>query len=786
MTAPVVSARCERADRSADRRTIRRVLDSPMTIDQTRDWAAAGLGLAVVIAIVLVLAGRTGGTGYVGLEAVWILVTSAPRVALWLAAAAGVGWPLRCWFAPGHRDGPALQIALGVAGMLLLDALLGRLDVLQFGGSIGAWAALVPGAVLLAIQIVRICRTSEAFEPPPPHWAIWLAALSLAVLVIAACSAPGWLWSSEFGGYDALSYHLQLPKEWMLRGRIVGLDHNVYSFLPSYVEGAYAHLAVLRGDAIAAAYDCQLLHATITVLTAWIVSCIASRFAGRIGAAVAAIVVLGTPWTIVVGSLAYNEMFTALMLAGGLLIALDDRPIRPAWRTGVIIGILAGAACGAKLTAAGFVAIPLGVTMMLSAGSVRRALIAASSSIAAALVVLLPYLVGNAVQTGNPVFPFAGELLGLGHWTSEQARIFRGAHQYGGGVAARLVEGWNQLMRYGIGQSPYVDEPWQPQWSVLPWLTLFAAMLGLSVERRRRMTALMLIVIVIQLAFWLSLTHIKSRFMLPMVVPAALVLAIGVETIAQSLHGRSSRCAAGVTASIAAVVYCFIPVAIYLREPGGREPERQPAWGVGKIDLFTGDAFERQRVAGELMLEALAVAPRGFWINHGLGPDAKVLCVGDATPFYYRGDRYDYATVWDRGPMSQAIRDAPNDPAAWFDALREDGYTHLLIDTIMLPRWHAAGWSDPILTLDRIVPAADRHARRLPVATLNTLIYDLTEPAALPQTTKSQVPEPGRTTSISRRSICLSTRSMISSSFSGRSSAGACSRTLRSTSSASE
>jgi len=49
---------------------------------------------------------------------------------------------------------------------------------------------------------------------------------TIAIVILAACSAPGWLWATEFGGYDVLSYHLQLPREWYDAGRIVPLDHS--------------------------------------------------------------------------------------------------------------------------------------------------------------------------------------------------------------------------------------------------------------------------------------------------------------------------------------------------------------------------------------------------------------------------------------------------------------------------------------------------------------------------------------------------------------------------------
>ena len=77
-------------------------------------------------------------------------------------------------------------------------------------------------------------------------WAAW-GVPALALLLVAASSPPGWLWDSEGRGYDALEYHLQLPQEWLRMGRLAPLEHNVYSFLPGYIEAAFYHLAVATG-----------------------------------------------------------------------------------------------------------------------------------------------------------------------------------------------------------------------------------------------------------------------------------------------------------------------------------------------------------------------------------------------------------------------------------------------------------------------------------------------------------------------------------------------------------
>jgi hypothetical protein len=60
-------------------------------------------------------------------------------------------------------------------------------------------------------------------------------------------------------------------------------------------------------------------------------------------------VTVTTPWTVVVGSLAYNETPMLLLAAGALIVAID--PGLSAWRKGLLAGILIGAACGVKPTA---------------------------------------------------------------------------------------------------------------------------------------------------------------------------------------------------------------------------------------------------------------------------------------------------------------------------------------------------------------------------------------------------------------------------------------------------
>ncbi len=665
------------------------------------DRTALVIGPLVILVLIVVMAGWNGPVPHAGLDALIVLSGSLPWVALWLGAAIGLGWPLRCWLAPASRDPLVLQTALGIAAMLSMTAAAGRLGLLQFGGSLGAWVLIALGIGLAAGQLARHMRAHPRRQFTAPPWLIWTASPAVAVLLLASTSAPGGLWDSEFGGYDAMSYHLQLPKQWLDIGAIIPLQHNVYSFLPGYVEGAFYHLAVLRGDAHAAVYACQLLHGVLAVVTAMIVGAAVRRWTGdTLGSITAAVLLIGTPWVVVVGSLAYNEMATTIMLAGGLM-AYFDRELTPA-RRGAVMGILAAAACGAKLTAVGFVAAPLGIALLARAPARAWPRAIATGSLAG-VIVLGPYFIGNATATSNPVFPFATSIFGSGHWDQQQVEIWRDGHASSGVVTERLEQAWHQLMRYGIGTQPDPAEPWHAQWSLLPWLALVSLALILIIPRHlgvstalRRPVLLLGGMIAVQFLFWITLTHIKSRFMLPMVVPAAAIIAIAVTII---LTRWRHVPVLPIALAIGLTSWCCVAVYLFSQQAGGR-----PAARIAMVDTLSGAALSS--ADRELLAEHSPV----MFINHRLGHESHVLLVGEAAPLYYTGN-YTYQTTWDRGPLSHAMQQHGEQPQAWIDALREAGYTHMLVNDSMLLRWENAGWNDPLLTADRVIDAADRYAK---------------------------------------------------------------------------
>lgn len=699
-------------------------------------WPHA-IGALWFLAAFSVIGGWTGpGQPSAALEAAWTLATSAPYVLAWLGAALGYGWVLRLAFARAARDAVTIQVGLGVAAMLFIDHLLGVLGLMQVSGAAGAWIICAVGLAALALQVVRLAREQRRVEFP--DWLIWLASPCVATLLVAACSAPGVLWASEFGGYDALSYHLQLPREWADLGRIQPLEHNIYSFLPGYVEAAYYHIAVLHGDAIYAAYSCQLLHAALTLLSAYTLTrLIGLRIHARIGLG-AGVLLLGTPWIIVVGSLAYIEMAVVLMLIAAVA-ALCEEELSPA-NHGLIVGFCGAVACGAKLTAAGMVVVPL-LSIVLIIHRPRTWLRVLSWMLLAGITALAPYFVRNAIFGGNPVFPFATELFGTSHWTDEQIAIWQRGHTTGLSLAQRLTQLWHQFFAYGIGPNPSGGtEPWKPQWSALPWLGMAGLVIALFLRTRRVQVSDMrpcaagnsnevkqsastlgfpaalspvcvAAIIALQLLFWLTFTHLKSRFLLPAATPLAIGVCVALGAMLPGLRRR----VVSVVAMALLLLWSLQPAVLFYTEAEG-----QPAIGVGAIGVMTGDALSQadRETLGRTTFSAVAM-------NYLFPPTSKILGIGFATPFYVRRPMT-YNTTWDRGVLSQAMHEFPDDSAAWAHYIRQKGFTHLAVNDIMLQVWEHSGWNDPLVTLQRVHDLAQRHATLLYRYPDGTRLYQLT------------------------------------------------------------
>ncbi|MFG0252214.1 MAG: hypothetical protein ACF8NJ_04995, partial [Phycisphaerales bacterium JB038] len=588
----------------------------------------------------------------------------------------------------GGRHPGLLRFTFGLALLLSLSHLLAALGPLT-----NPWVArsvLALGLIMLLAQLLgsdtRLNQLARSFPP----WAL-PATPAAALLCVACASLPGWLWLSEAHGYDVLEYHLQLPAEWLRLGRLQGLEHNVYSFLPNFMEAAYLHLASAVGSIHAAdglaLLSAQFLHAGIA-LTAVVLLARAARV-WRTGLAPAneeestslephwgalSAAFLALPWVIVVSAMAYNEM-TVVLLCGGALVTLADAQLSPRTRC-LLPAFLLGAASGAKLTAVFLGALPLALVafFLLPWRTLARQ---ALPSALLFLAPLLPWFGRNLVDAGQPLFPFLTGLLGSGHWSAEQVERWGGGHRFAGSFGDRLSAIWER----GVAH---------PQWSFFFALILVAALVAILQRRTRRAALIALLLLGVQLLCWALFTHIQARFLLPTLLPAALLFGLALTLLPRPTAPAARR--------LLAAALCLPALAFtghsYLLFANQRQGDPAAMLDPAAHAWRTGAAYDE---SPQLLLEQ-EPSPE-YLLNFALPDDSLVYLVGGATPLYFTRPVL-YHTTWDDSPLGLLLREHGDDHAAIAAGLRQRGVTHLLIDESEVQRLQGDGWYDPLVTLE--------------------------------------------------------------------------------------
>lgn len=681
-------------------------------------------GVFAVLVLVSALAWTAAACGNpVGgvLALVFKVVTSGWMPAVYLMASLGLGVTLHRRLLPAVAS-RTLALCTGLACMLTLSHLLGWAGL--FGGRWGsfvAWLPVVAGCVLVVRPLSAWWEEAKV-APTPSRW--WLVvAPALGLMLAAACSTPGWLWASEFGGFDALSYHLELPQEWMAMGRVVPLHHNVYSYLPSYLETAFLHSSLLsfppregteaawgvglvgrEGQGLIAA---QLLHASLGAMAALAcgraVARLATRVLGegsvrvddaRLAASVAGAMTAGlvawTPWTVVTGTLAYNEM-AVLLMAGGVVMAV----VAPMSHTArwCLCALFVGAACGAKLTAVLFLGVPACLAL-LAVTPLRQVWKPALLGLVVGLLMLAPWMVRNAVDSGNPVFPFAAGLFknaegGTGHWSAEQVARFASSHRFSGSVWERLQmavlaspDPGNPKVEVKRGMT---NEQWGWFFYMVPLAVLGLLPRWQGLPRGARAGVVLLLgAVVVQLGLWLFTTHIQARFLLPVLPAAAVLVGLSIALVeAHNLRGGAVIMLVGAQA-----FFSYNTLAAQNRtSKGGSIPLYGVTMGASER---TGEVFARGTPA---LLETLSPEQ---WTNLSLKAGTRLLLVGDAAPLYFRNPAA-YATTWDVNPMVRALASAPGNPDGVSEYLRAQGYDFVLLNLGEVARYDRSKFLDPRL-----------------------------------------------------------------------------------------
>lgn len=591
----------------------------------------------------------------------------------------------------------SMNLAAGL-GLGILMWLAWSIAALGFLATLSAWLLVAIGSVCcIGFLFLRQRADNNIATSNGLSFSAWLLICPMIGLaLVACCCPPGTLWRVEAFGYDVTSYHLQIPKEWMANGQLTGLNHNVYSYLPSLMEGTFLFLGYLMGSVYRAIYLCQLIHFSMAILAALQVAKLASKWITPFAANLTGALLLCVPWTLITGSMAYNEMTAIVMGTTALLILFDD-PIKARWAS-VLTGIMLGLATFAKLTAGPMLALPLAAMVLFKANTQQdRKTWHVGLLILASALTLSPYFLRNAIQTGNPVFPFATSIFGNGHWTDKDVDRWQGGHHNNADMSTRLkAVGWQWLGNQGYGaigghkriRLPGAIESqniahFEYESGVSPWWVL--ALLGgvgmLFIKSHRKLAIILFGILFFQLLFWIFGTHLQARFLIWTLIPGVLLLGIGVGRFDQNVFPRwISR---GVLTSL--ILLCSsISLNIMLTQT----PSKQPLW------QFIDSLMPEEKLADIELGQAIA----GDHLTNHLPAKSKVYFIADASRMLYVNTDNIYHSAFDASQLGRWFRDANGDQAKLIATLKKQGITHLYIHWSELERLHATYGYDADVT----------------------------------------------------------------------------------------
>jgi len=514
------------------------------------------------------------------------------------------------------------------------------------------------------------------------------------VLFLMAMALGALLPSIDF---DVKEYHLQGPKEWFEAGHISWLPHNVYTSFPFLTEMFALLGMVLSGDWFVGALSGKLVLMTFAPATGLAVFCAARRWFDVRVAWAAALIHLTAPWTYRISVIAYAEGGLTFYLFATLFALLLTREAsgRERRRLTLLTGLFAGSSMACKYPGVLSVVMPLGVALLwfewrrgntdsgvdvsseplddLQSGSqiagrtsgpsivesegveVRPA---SRSRLGAALVVgviysigvLLavgPWLVKNAVETGNPVYPLLNSIFDGADWTPTLDANWKAAH------GPPHHQPFDLLVKL-------FDVTLKSDW--LSPLFYGLAPLTLLVARQRKLIGGLWLYVAFLFLSWWVLTHRIDRFWIPMIPVLSLLAGVGVWWTTL----RAWRyVASGIVALCVLFNLGFISTALC------------------GLNTWLGD-YDEVRPIAESSARTIAA------LNQlDLPADAKVLCVGEAQVFDARFPLV-YNTVFDISIFEQwcsaAEPDTPpaDQPMRSPDEIRktlaEHGITHVLVN----------------------------------------------------------------------------------------------------------
>lgn len=567
----------------------------------------------------------------------------------------------------GNGEDDALRFAgrwaLGLAYWQVGLFALATAQVLAVPGML----ALAAGGAVLALLRFRRSQVDDGKgeEAVSPWTPIELLPTLALLLALGSCFLVA---TNPTVSWDGSTYHLTLPRLFLEHGGFRPVPMNVYSNWPLGTELLFAPALAFVDHALA-----KLLHFGFGLLVLRTLF-LAARPWGRALAWLAVGLLLANGVVLFELRVAYVDLASAFYLLAGLLFL--DRALGNEGKEGnprslswvAMAGLCGGLLAGVKITggvAAAFLGVLLLPMLIRRRGSdppdgePERGIGAwkgvAAFAVPAALLAL-PWLVRNAVLTGNPAYPFLWELWGGPDWSSELGEQLS-AWQRGIGMGREPLDYLLLPLRVvlfgGRGYENF-DGELGLHWLLAIPLALWACLRGEGGGRSLARRAVL--VSALSFVFW-ALSSQQMRFLIPILPLLALASTLGAATLGARRAG--GRIGSGVVLALGSLVFI---VFLFVVE----RPLLQA--GASHLRLYLQPGFET---------DPMAARPPVFDAIDQLPEDARLLMINTNQGFYSSRE-YLADSFFEASQVSHWL-DTPS-PEEVARRLGERGISHVLVD----------------------------------------------------------------------------------------------------------
>lgn len=237
-------------------------------------------------------------------------------------------------------------------------------------------------------------------------WGLVLLLLALIIATIILGSVPP-------VDRDALTHHLFVPKLWLEHGGIYEIPEIPFSYYPMNLDLLYTIPLHFGNDIIP-----KYIHFLFALLTALLLYRYLDKRLGKAYGLLGALFFLSVPIIVKLSITVYVDLGVVFFTTASLLLLLHWAEQQFPWRLLILAGLCCGLAAGTKYN--GLISIIV-LTLLVPLLYQQSAAVKQRSNLKAILCTIVfaiatltafsPWLIKNAVWTGNPIYPLHNTLI---------------------------------------------------------------------------------------------------------------------------------------------------------------------------------------------------------------------------------------------------------------------------------------------------------------------------------------------------------------------------------------